>query len=1151
MQKEQLKRSVQGKKSGPNAVAVVWPIGLILLLFACQSSEKAGKPLFHRLPVEQTHVTFRNDLPEDEDTNPLVYEYTYNGGGVAAGDLNGDGLDDLYFTANKGHNKLFLNRTQSTRNGGTDIQFDDVTDVAGVADGQTWKTGVTMADVNGDGRLDLYVCHSGNVTPEKRVNRLFINQGNDARQRPRFREEAARYGLADSAFSTQAAFFDFDHDHDLDMLLLNHSPRRFENLDDVGIERIMNTPDLLTGVKFYRNDNNHFREVTQVVGLRNARLAYGLGVSIADVNNDGWNDIYLSNDYLAPDYLYINQRGHFVDQTDKSLGHTSQFSMGNDIADVNNDGWSDIFTMDMLPEDNRRQKLLFANDNYELFALRERTGLRKQYMRNMLHLNQGVGETQPGQPATTTVPLFAEVGQLAGTSNTDWSWAPLAADLDNDGWKDLIITNGYVHDYTNMDFLKYMGDYVKGNQGGIQRSNLLELVRQMPSSDVINYVFRNNAGTLPTDLVNQGSLFTNVSQAWGFDTPSNSNGAAYTDLDNDGDLDVVVNNINQEAFVYRNDANQLFHHNALAIQLQGTGKNRFGVGAAVTLFAGGTVQRQEQLLCRGFQSSVSPVLHVGLGRRKQIDSLQVVWPGGATQWLKNIPANQTLTLREQDASMFAHPTAPGQPAAFALVSSPISLTHVENDVNDFKRQPLLTNSLSYSGPCLVRGDVNGDGRVDLFIGGASGYGGRVLIQQPSGQFTESSQPALTADYLHEDTDAVFLDADGDNDQDLYVCSGGYDNFLPNDALLQDRLYLNDGRGRFTKSTDALPKMYTSTSCVRVADLNSDGHPDLFVGGRVVPAHYPETPDSYVLLNDGHGHFQDQTDRVAPVLRHLGMVTDAAWADMNADGKPDLITVGEWLPIQVWINTGGTLRDRTADYLPVNQSGWWNRLLVTDLNGDGRPDIVAGNMGLNTQCKASPTQPAELMYKDFDDNGTVDPILCMPIQRQLYPFVSRDELLDQISATRSRFTDYKSYADAKLTDIFSADELRGATILRATTLQTTGFISTPSGRYQPMRLPIEAQYTPIFALEPLDYDGDGNLDLLMGGNITHSRIRFGNNDAGLGLLLRGDGRGHFSYVPPTRSGLVIQGDIRSFAQVNGRLLVGRNNQPVLAFKATKP
>jgi len=1129
------------------------------LVMGCQSDnaeswtgQKKETPLFQLLDPQQTGVDFTNQLPEDEFTNPLVYEYTYNGGGVAVGDVNGDGRDDLYFTANTGSNKLYINRTKTGKN--EPIRFDDVTQAAGVADAENWKTGVTMADVNGDGRLDIYVCHSGNLAPQKRVNRLYINQGNAPDSTPRFREEAERYGLADSAFSTQAAFFDFDHDQDLDMVLLNHSPRRFENLDESGINQIMNTPDLLTGLKLYRNDNGRFQDVTQSAGLQNSRLSYGLGLSIADVNNDGWSDIYVSNDYLSPDYLYLNRGGTFTNQIGTMLGHTSQFSMGNDIADINNDGWSDICTLDMLPEDNRRQKLLFANDNYELFDLRQRTGLHKQYMRNMLQLNRGGSAResdqfyrQPIQRSPT--PLFSEIGQLAGVSGTDWSWAPLLADYDNDGWKDLFITNGYVHDYTNMDFMKYMGDYVQMHQGDIQRSNLLELTRKMPSSNVINYLFRNNATGADSDAASAGITFTNMSAAWGIEQPSNSSGAAYADLDNDGDLDLISNNINAKAFIYRNNADQLPRRNSLAIHLRGLGRNRFGVGASVFIYCGGKCQKQEQLICRGYQSSVSPVLHAGIGHQQRIDSLRIIWPSGRQQQLTSVAVNQPLMLREADARLPGPGAPPQTHPVFASVSPPLALTHVENEVNDFKRQPLLVNSLSYGGPCLVKGDVNGDGREDVYMGGSSGHSGHLLLQQASGKLVDTHQSALEADYLQEDADAAFLDVEGDGDLDLYVCSGGYDNFLPNDALLQDRLYLNDGRGKFSRRMDALPRMYTSTSCVRVADVNADGHPDLFVGGRVVPARYPETPESYLLLNDGHGRFTDQTLRLAPPLKRLGMVTDAAWADMNGDKRPDLITVGEWLPVQVWINLPtGRFQDQTAQYLPRRAAGWWNRLLVTDLNGDHRPDIVAGNMGLNTQCRASEQQPAELYAKDFDDNGAVDPILCLYTQGTSYPNVSRDELLDQISTMRARFTDYKSYADTRLTDLFTPNELRHAQVLRATCLRTTAFVSPAgAGRYREVALPLEAQVTPVYALTDLDYNGDGKTDLLLGGNITHSRIRFGNNDAGFGLLLKGDGTGNFRAVSSTQSGLRIQGDIRSFIQLNHTLLVGRNNLPLLAYK----
>jgi hypothetical protein len=1103
-----------------------------LLLAACQQKKApaAANPnaLFRLVSSAQSHVTFRNDLAEDELTNVLVYEYTYNGGGVALGDVNGDGLDDIYFTANKGNNRLYVNRGK--------LRFEEVTQAAGVALPEGWKTGVTMVDINADGQLDMYVCRSGDRPGRQRQNQLFVNLGADKRGVPHFREQAAACGLADSAFSTQAVFFDYDHDQDLDMLLLNHSPRRFEGLDESYIKQLLATPDPLTGLKLYQNEGGsagslpHFREVAAAAGLLNTRLSFGLGASVTDFNRDGWPDIYVSSDYLAADYLYINNKdGTFTDRLGEQMGHTSLSSMGNDAADINNDGTPDLVTLDMLPADNRRQKLLFASDNFELFQVREQAGLHKQYMRNMLHLNNGNG-------------TFSEVGQLAGISNTDWSWSPLLADYDNDGWKDLFVTNGFLHDYTNLDFLKYMGDFLHDRQGDVQRQTLLELVRKMPSSNMTGYAFRNLGG----------ANFTNVSTTWGITTPANGNGAAYADLDNDGDLDLVVNNLNGLAFLYENRANKLLKNRALTVRLEGAGQNRLGIGARVTLYRAGASQVQEQLVSRGYQSSVSPVLHFGLGAGAPPDSLRVEWPSGRQQVVAPLLAAGPLVLREAAASpaqraRLASPTS----TVFAEVASPLQATATENDVNDFKRQPLLVNSLSYSGPCLAQADVNGDGRPDVFMGGAAGYPGRIFAQQANGQFAELYEPALAADNLPEDSAALFFDADGDGDQDLYVGSGGYDNFVPTDALLQDRLYFNDGRGNFGLSPASLPFMPTSTGCVRAADVNGDGHPDLFVGGRVVPGRYPEAPTSCLLLNDGHGRFTDQTARWAPALRHLGMVTDAAWVDMNGDHHPDLVTVGEWLPVQVWLNEGGHLVERTATYLPGPLTGWWNTLLVKDLNNDGKPDLVIGNMGLNTQCRASARQPAELYYKDFDDNGAVDPILCFYNQGKSYPYVSRDELLDQVSMTRSRFPNYASYAGAGLTDIFSKEELQGAKMLRANRLETSCLLSTPQTKYQLAPLPPEAQYTPVYALAAGDYDGDGHPDLLLGGNVSHSRVRFGNADAGHGLLLRGNGRGGFAAVPARQAGLRVAGDIRSFAQVGGVLLVGRSGQALQAYSWRKP
>lgn len=1080
-----------------------------------EAGDTGGNPLFTLLSPEQTHVDFSNTLTEGLNTNVLMYEYFYNGGGVATGDLNGDGLPDLYFTGNMTDNKLYLNKGH--------MQFQDVTAIADVAGRPgPWKTGVTMADVNGDGKLDIYVCYSGNVRAEKRQNQLFINQGNDKDGVPHFIDQAGQYGLADEGYSTQAVFFDYDRDGDLDMFLLNHSPTQQPVLDEVNTVEALKKQNSPNGVRLYRNDNGVFKNVTAEAGISSSDLTYGLGAAIDDVNGDGWPDIYISNDYTIPDYLYINNGdGTFTNKLQSSVGHTSQFSMGNNISDINNDGLPDIFTLDMLPEDNHRQKLLLAPDNYEKFDLTLRTGFYYQYMRNMLQINNGNG-------------TYSEIGQLSGISNTDWSWAPLFADYDNDGWKDLFVTNGYTRDFTNMDFVKYMGDFLKDRR--VMRQDIYNLVQKMPSSQVKSYLFKNNG-----DLT-----FTNTSTAWGITQSSNSNGAVYVDLDNDGDLDLVVNNINQPAFIYQNEANKQSGNHYLQLKLNGAGKNTQGIGAKVTIYVKGKKQYLEQMPSRGFQSSVSPILHFGLGKDNKIDSLLVVWQQGKEQVIKNIKADQQLTLNEKDANGNFQISKTPQ-SLFTEVKSPVVNTQEKNNINDFKRQPLMVNPLSFSGPCMIKGDINGDGLEDVYVGGGNGKPGTIYIQQAGGGFTAKSEPAFEADKKSSDADAVFFDANGDGKPDLYVCSGGYDNFAPDDPLLQDRLYLNDGKGNFIKSKDALPKMRSSKSCVRVADINGDGHPDLFVGGRVIPGRYPETPTSYVLINDGKGHFTDQTKQVSPSLQHIGMVTDAAWVDMNGDKKPDLVLVGEWMPVTVMINNNGKLVDNTGSYFDGPTNGWWNKILAGDFNHDGHPDLIIGNEGLNTQCKVSAAEPAEMYYKDFDDNGAVDPILCFYIQGKSYPYVTRDELLEQISVMRSRFPDYKSYADASLGDIFTTLEFQGAGHLKANNLSTSYYLSDATGKLHATSLPLEVQSSPVFTITTLDYDHDGNKDLLLCGNINKARLRFGKSDANYGILLKGDAKGHFIYVPQLKSGFRLWGDVRSVLEVNKTLLFGVNQQGIKAYK----
>ena len=1091
---------------------------LLCIIFSCRKhayTEVKKPTMFKLLSPEQTHVTFENTLTEGLNTNVLLYQYFYNGGGVAIGDLNGDGRQDIYFTGNMTDNKLYLNDGH--------MQFTDVTAIAGVAGRPgPWKTGVTLVDINGDGKLDIFVCYSGHLRPEKRVNQLFINQGNDSHGVPIFKEMAAEYGLNFSSYSTQAYFFDYDRDGDLDLLLVNHNPDRLSIADDITVKALMSKNDNESGIRLFKNDNGHFHEVTKQAGIINTSLSYGLAAGIADVNGDGWPDIYISNDYSVPDRLYINNgNGTFTDELQKQIGHTSFYSMGNDIADINNDLKPDIYTLDMLPEDNKRQKLLFGADNYESFDLNLRSGFYYQYMRNMLQINNGNN-------------TFSEIGQLAGVSNTDWSWSPLFADYDNDGCKDLFITNGYTRDYTNMDFLKFMGDNLQDRR--VMRQDLLNLVNQMPSSQVTSYFFRNN-----------GNLtFTNTSAEWGITQSSNSNGAAYADLNNDGNLDLVVNNINKPAFVYENQATSLNQNHYLEVNLKGADLNTQGIGAKIIIYTGSKKQYLEQMPTRGYESSVSPMLHFGLGNARQIDSLRVIWQRGKTQLLQKIKGDQLITLNEKDAA-FDYIKPKVIKPIFTEIPSPVKYQETSNKINDFKRQPLMVNPLSFSGPVVVKGDINGDGLEDVYVGGQNGKAGSLYIQQKNGSFILKKETAFEADKNSTDAAAVFFDANNDGKPDLYVCSGGYGDYLPDDPLLQDRLYINDGKGDFTRSKNALPRMLSSKSCVKVADLNGDGYPDLFVGGRVIPGRYPETPESYILINDGKGHFTDQTNKYNPALKKIGMVTDAAWVDMNGDKKPDLVVVGEWMPITVFENKDGKLIDATTKYFNKKYTGWWNCLQVSDLNHDGHPDLIAGNLGLNSQCKASDKEPAEMYYKDFDDNGSVDPILCFYIQHKSYPCVTRDELLDQISMMRGRFPDYKSYADATINQIFTPEEMKGAIHLSANCLSTVCFISNSKGKLHQIALPLQAQFSAVFTITTLDYDHDGNDDLLLCGNINHARIHFGKYDANYGVLLKGDGKGDFTYVDQPQSGFKLQGDVRSVLEINNTLFFSLNGTGIKAYK----
>ncbi|MBX5439420.1 MAG: VCBS repeat-containing protein [Thermoflavifilum sp.] len=1058
-------------------------------------------------------------MHEDSLHNILEYEYFYNGGGVAIGDVNNDGLPDIYFTANQGPDKLYLNEGH--------MHFKDITREAGV-EGRPggWKTGVTMVDVNGDGLLDIYVCYSGNVDGKLRENQLFINQGIDKNGIPHFKDEARQYGLADSGYSTQAIFFDMDHDGDLDCFVLNHNIKTFT------IQQLLqyrNQVDPNAGNHLYENVHGHFVNITDKSGIVSNPIGFGLGVAVADVNEDGWDDIYVSNDYNEKDYLYINDGTgkHFHDEILFRMAHMSYYSMGNDIADINNDGLPDILTLDMLPADNKRQKLLYNPDDMALHAWMVKNGFGEQIMRNMLQLNNGNG-------------TFSEIGQLSGISNTDWSWAPLIADFDNDGWKDIFITNGYKRDNTNMDYQVFRNNYILNQLLNRRRINNLELLEKMPSTPLHNYIFRNNHDLQFADETNE----------WGLNQLSFSNGAAYADLDNDGDLDLVVNNVDTSAFIYQNMTTEYLHRHFLAVRLDGNSPNRFGLGAKIYAYSGKQMQYVEQMPTRGFQSSVTDVIHFGLGNSKKLDSLRIIWPGGATQLLKNIAADQTITLHQQDAT--DHYIIPQEPAnpMFTPQVSPVPFIDVSHAFDDFSRQPLLYQALSDCTPTMAVADVNQDGLPDLFIGGAEGRPAALYVQQRDGSFTPQDEPAFAQDIRSTDVASVFFDANGDGWPDLYVACGGYGNYAPHDTALQDKLYFNDGHGHFLYNRAALPVMRESKSCVAVADINHDGHPDLFVGGRVLPGNYPVTPESYVLINDGKGHFKDETDSLSPDLRHIGMVTDAAWADLNGDGWPDLVVVGEWMPISVFINHHGKLINETRVYFPQPYVGLWNSVCVADMNQDGKPDILVGNLGENTQLHASNAHPLLLVYADFDHNGTVDPILSNPIQGVNYPFPSRDQLIQQIPSLSRRFPDYASYANARLSDIFTAAQWKQADTLYANTLKTMCFLNVGE-KFKPVELPIQAQFSPVYRIIPVADAHTGHTDMLLLGNQTEMNLRLSRCDANEGIFLKNDGHGHFSYVTQDQSGLNIHGNIRAAVWIKignqPLLLIGANRMPLQAYQ----
>ncbi|WP_421794909.1 VCBS repeat-containing protein [Haliscomenobacter sp.] len=1084
-------------------------LGLLLigLLTACSDSKKQ---LFSPLSKGRTGVDFRNLLIESPDLNVLNYQYFYNGSGVAVGDINNDGLSDLCFAGNMVKNRLYLNQGN--------FKFKDITLQSTIADKQGWCTGVTMVDINQDGWLDIYICRSADVEAARRKNLLFINNKDLT-----FTESAEQYGLDDEGYSTHASFFDMDRDGDLDMFVLNHSTNEYAGFrkEMTGLKQQKNE---LYGSKLYRNDGGNFSNVTEEAGITSNVLSFGLGLAVFDSNNDGWLDIYVSNDFNEEDYLFVNQQnGTFKEQVRDAFDYVSLFSMGCDAADFNNDGKIDLATLDMLPEDNATQKMHSGAENYDKVQMLFQNGFHYQFSRNMLQLNNGDG-------------TFSEMGQLAGVSNTDWSWSALFADYDLDGQKDLFVTNGYVKDYTNMDFLRFSAELASESERKLSQKELIQaLLEKMPGSKTENYMFHN-----------RGDLhFAKVTKDWGLAGQGFSSGAAYADLDNDGDLDLVINKIDEAAGLYRNNAETLTGNQYLKIQLQDQAPNIEAIGTQVKVFTRDGQQIQQQMPSRGYASSVERHLIFGLGKNKQVDSIVVVWNDGQKQVLNNVKSNQTLQIKKAQ-SLLAF--AAQAEKVFFLATNNLSHQHLENKFQDFKTQPLLPHFLSRCGPHLAKGDVNGDGREDVYIGAAKGSVGVLYMQASNGNWVVQKNTPFQADAGCEDSDALFFDADGDKDLDLYVASGGYE-FAENDPALQDRLYVNDGRGNFSKNASALPAESKSAACVRAADVDRDGDQDLFIGGYVIPSKYPLAPASSLLINNGKGQFSDQSASLAPAFAQLGMVRDACWADLNQDRQMDLIVVGEWMPVQVFIQQKGQLQPSNTWSVEAS-SGWWNRLVAADFDQDGDLDLVAGNLGTNAQFKASIAEPVTLHYKDFMGSGAINPILCYFIGGKSYPAASRDDLLEQLVFLKKKYTSYAAYANATLNDVFSKEQLQGAQTLDAVQLQSCYFENTGKG-FEMQSLCPEAQFSPIYALESLDVNADGHLDLVAAGNNQTSRVKFGHYSANHGLVLLGNGKGKFKACTSPQSGLKLRADVRDVIQVKTatgtQLIFGINDQAVQTYR----